>query len=228
MKRRSFVAGAGLFALAPSWVSAQLAKPVAIAGDRFSIDGVDYQLSDIIAPSPFALHAEFEPGEAAGEDTRWGARVVNATSVTSGENLQAQLVRAGAARVAPRSDDFELIDELLAAERIARREAKGLWAMTAYKVHDALDAHPAIGGFHLIEGRVVNTASVKGRFYLNFSEDYPTDFTASTISRNYRIWADDGFDLGQLINRNVRVRGYVSAINGPSITVVHRRQVELL
>ena len=58
---------------------------------------------------------------------------------------------------------------------------------------------------------------IGGRFYLNFGEDYKTDFTATARSSIYNAWARDGFDLAALEGARLRIRGFVSDINGPSI-----------
>ncbi|VAW04602.1 hypothetical protein MNBD_ALPHA05-1847, partial [hydrothermal vent metagenome] len=138
------------------------------------------------------------------------------------------LITMGAARVAPQSDNLELIDQLLATEEAARAARKGLWALPAYRVFDADKAGAAVGRFHLIEGKVRRIAKVKGRTYINFGADYKTDFTASAGARLYRKWAGQGFDLASLTDARLRIRGFVEAINGPSIALTHRRQIEVL
>ncbi len=246
MNRRTFLAGAGAVIASPSR-GEDLLNAKAIAGDRFETATQEYHLADIIAPSAFTLHADAEPyfDEAraklgdlldsarvdvdnAAAKTRWGALVVHARLNGGALTLQERLVAAGAARVAPQTDDLALIDRLLALEAQARARRSGLWALEGFRVFNAGAAEDAIGAYHLIEGQVVRATLARGRFYLNFGEDYKTDFTASAASALYRRWVKQEFDLAALEGARVRIRGFVQAINGPSVDLTHRRQVEAL
>ncbi len=246
MRRRAFIIGAAATMTLPAY-AAPLNGAVAISGARFVADGQEFHLADIVAPSAYALAGDGEPYfDAAkrglerlianaslaitdvGPVTRWGARVVTAERVGEAQTLQHHLIAMGAARVAPQSDNLELIDQLLAAEEAARTARKGLWALPAYGIFDADKADGAVGRFHLIEGVLHGVAKVKSRFYINFGTDYKTDFTASATSRLYRKWAGQGFDLASLTEARLRIRGFVEAINGPSIALTHRRQIEVL
>lgn len=246
MNRRGFLLGVAAVAAAPAR-GEEISDATAVAGDRFTSGDLAFHLADIRAPSAFALHADAEPyfnearavlrGLLAGADisvepaagpTRWGARVVRARRRGDGLTLQERLVEAGAARVMPQTDDFWLIDRLLAAEEKARTDRRGLWRLDAYQVFDAAAADGATGAYHLVEGKVLRALPASGRFYLNFGADYKTDFTAGAASRLYRRWAEDGFDLAALQGARVRVRGFVEWINGPSVDLTHRRRVEVL
>jgi endonuclease YncB( thermonuclease family) len=246
MRRRAFIIGAAA-TIAPSAYATPLNGAVAISGGRFVADGQEFHLADILAPSAYMLAGDAEPYfdkakrglerllanaslniTDAGPVTRWGARVVTVKRVGEAQTLQHHIIAMGAARVAPQSDNLALIDQLLAAEEAARAAGKGLWALSAYRVFNADKADRAVGRFHLIEGKVRRIAKVKGRVYINFGTDYKTDFTASAGSRLYRKWAGQGFDLASLTDARLRIRGFVEAINGPSIALTHRRQIEVL
>ncbi len=243
MRRRAFLIGAGAAAAMPRAVAETGVE--ALAGDRFRIDDQDFQLSDIRAPSAYALHADAEPHfeeskralekalngavpdwRETAQPTRWGEKVVRADS--EGASLQERLVEAGAARVVPLTGDLDFIGRLLTLEAGARALRRGLWALDAYRVFDAIAPEAAVGAFNLIEGAPVKAAKVGGRFYLNFGEDYKTDFTASAASGLARRWAKAGFDLARLNGVKIRVRGYVDEINGPSVDLKHIRQIEIL
>ncbi len=219
----------------------------ALAGDRFSIDGQEFHLANIIAPSEYALGARSAPyfegakqrlaqllaGAAleivdVAAKTRWGGRVVIARRVDDKQSLQHLLISAGAARVAPQTDDHTTIDELLALENEARRSRRGLWSRQFYKIHNAQSAETAIGAYNLIEGTVLRAVRARGRFYLNFGDDYKTDFTASAPSRAYQRWKKNDFDIALFEGATLRIRGFVNRINGPSIDLKHRKQIELI
>ena len=259
MRRRGFVFGAGAAlscALTATRASAQngtVQAYTALSGDHFVRGDTEYRLADILAPGLYTLGEErpvfFSRSKTALQDllnggdailtelaapSRWGVKAVAAAS-RSGDDFAALLVGAGAARVAPQTDDLARIDGLLALEGAARREGRGLWAYDAYRVrraNDLDDATGAVGEFCLLEGTVRRAAAARARVYLNFGDDYRTDFTASAASRLARRWRETesgaGLDLAALEGRRLRVRGVVAAINGPSIDLTHARQVEII
>ncbi|MEO1241809.1 MAG: thermonuclease family protein [Pseudomonadota bacterium] len=218
---------------------------VALSGDRFRIGEDDFQLADILAPSLYALQSMSPPYVNEAKEhlqqlltnspfefddiappTRWGMRVVRTGESEKTASLEQRLIAAGAARVAPQTDDIAFIERLLTVERIARQGKKGLWSLDAYQVFDADNATGAIGGYHLVEGSVVSARKARSRFYLNFGDDYRTDFTASTTSILYRRWVKAGFDLASLQGARLRIRGFVVDINGPSVDLTHESQIE--
>lgn len=244
MKRRVFLVGAAAFIASPL-SAANTNGAVALSGDRFRIGEDDFQLADILAPSPYALQSTSSPYvneakahlqdflenssfafDAIAPPTRWRVRVVRTKSAGDATSLEERLIAAGVARVAPRTDDIAFIERLLTVERIARQGKKGLWALDAYQVFNADNATDAIGGYHLIEGTAVSAHKARSRFYLNFGDDYRTDFTASATSTLYRRWVKAGFDLASLQGARVRIRGFVVDINGPSIDLTHKSQIE--
>ena len=253
VRRRGFLLGGAAAIAAPGLGaptrSAAADGYAALSGDRFVQGDAEYRLADITAPPLYTLDGErpvyFEESKAALQDlldshgavmtdlaapSRWGVKTVAAAGGPGGD-FAAALVGAGAARVAPQTDDLARIDALLAAERKARREGRGLWAHDAYRVrraNDLDDAAGATGGYCLFEGTVRRAAQARSRHYLNFGDDYRNDVTASARNRLARRWSGAGLDLAALEGRRVRVRGFVEAINGPSIDLTHMRQVEIV
>jgi len=246
MNRRLFLSAAA--GLLPQNAHAQILRgAVAVSGDRMMVDGAEYQLSDIAAPpiyhlskdvsvymaeSKAALARLLRGGavelSAQGEPNRWGVISVRARIAGQQATLQEMMISAGAARVSPTSDDVEFIDHLLMLEQAARAAQRGLWLLPDYRVRSSLAAGDTVGGFHLIEGVVKQAKLVKARFYLNFGDDYRTDFTAGTVSANYRRWLKRDFDMEALRSARVRIRGFVVWINGPSIDLAHMKQIEIL
>jgi micrococcal nuclease len=143
--------------------------------------------------------------------------------------IQETMLREGWARVYTFPDNRLFARELYAAETVARSARRGLWAHPDYAVRKADPAalKSDIGTFQIIEGRVADAAKVRGRFYLNFGEDYRTDFTASIAPEVAKIFTA-ALDPLALEGRMVRVRGYVRDFNGPSIDLTHPEQVEVL
>jgi len=143
--------------------------------------------------------------------------------------IQGQLLSDGLARVYPFADNRALIDDMLILERQARDANVGLWANDFYRILDHNDAAGGLDGYALVEGRVTNAAVVRGRGFLNFGEDYRTDFT---ISIDPEFFDDNfeaaGIDLDRYVGARVRVRGWLRKINGVSVDVTHPQQIEIL
>ncbi|WP_375206662.1 thermonuclease family protein [Hyphococcus sp.] len=244
MRRRGFLAGAAALCASNGFANMKGAGPLALSGDRFSMDGAEFMLADVTAPPLYVLGDErpphFAPSRAAlqslltgGVDvedvlppTRWGVRPVIARKGTN--TLQELLTAKGAVRVAPQTDDHDFIRRLLALEKEARAALRGLWALDKYKIFDATSATGAIGAYHIIEGAVLRAEKHGSRFYLNFGDDFRKDFTAGAASRLSSRWKKDGFDLAALAGARIRARGFVEAINGPSIDLKHPLQIERL
>ncbi|GJL92593.1 hypothetical protein [Hyphococcus sp.] len=245
MRRRGVLAGLAGLAAFPARAQNAGVQPKALSGARFVLGDQEFLLADVIAPPLYTLTkgapSHFEASrQALGEllsdalditdvlpPTRWGVHRISAINI-QGKSLQSILVAKGAVRVAPESADNVRITELLVLESGARLALRGVWALPAYHVFSADNASGAIGRFHLIEGRVKSAEKHGSRFYLNFGDDYRTDFTAGAASALYGKWLKAGMDLGELQNARVRIRGYVGAINGPSIDLKHPLQIERL
>lgn len=237
MNRRALIVSA-FAAVAPPLLARGAAPPGAVSGDSLiDVDG-EIRLADIAAPpssAPFAdearaaldrlLGGSLQVEEVAARD-RWGRRVAKVVDA-GGAALQERLIAAGAARVRPETDDYAFIRRLLEREREARAARLGLWRLADYRIRDSADAADAIGGFHLVEGVVRTAEKVRGRVYVNFDDDFRTDFSLTAKSGLARRWARDGLvDLVGLAGARLRSRGYVASINGPSIEVAHPLQIE--
>ncbi|MGE0408390.1 MAG: thermonuclease family protein [Amphiplicatus sp.] len=205
--RRRFLIGGAL-----AWAAAAAAREVRL---------VDIILDELVSiPKDAVIEDAMAPD-------RWNRRVAKVI-LSDGGTMQERLVASGEARVRPESDDRPFIQRLLALEGEARATRRGLWRAPAFRVFDAADAAPAVGAFNLVEGVVVTAAKRGGRVYLNFGEDYRTDFTAAAKPSAARRWAKAGLDLVALADARLRLRGHVVWINGPSIEIVHPMQVECL
>jgi hypothetical protein len=80
----------------------------------------------------------------------------------------------------------------------------------------------------LIEGKVVNTADVRGRTYLNFGTDIDTDFTVAIAKNALPLFAQARLDPLALKGRTIRVRGFIREYKGPIIDVDEPEQIEVL
>ena len=145
-----------------------------------------------------------------------------------GEWLQGKLLERGLARVYSFADNRVRIAAMLALERKARAEKRGIWAHPFYRVLDVDGAAGHLSRFALVTGRVQKALVVKGRGYLNFGDDWRTDFTIAISPKARRVFERDGIDIRAYADKHVRVRGWVKRFNGPMIEVTHPEQIEIL
>lgn len=148
--------------------------------------------------------------------------------LADGTWLQEALLTAGLARVYTFADNRALADRLQAAETAAREAGRGIWIHPFYAIIAADNADLRLDEFALVEGRVLETAVVRGRAYLNFGADWKRDFTVSVAPADLRTMTRGGFDPTALAGRRIRVRGWIEWLNGPMIDLTHPEQIEVL
>ncbi|MBO6784159.1 MAG: thermonuclease family protein [Alphaproteobacteria bacterium] len=142
--------------------------------------------------------------------------------------IQGRLLGDGMARVYSFPDNRALVHEMLAREGHAREARDGIWALPYYVVLDTEASAAHVDRFALVEGRVLETARVRGRTFLNFGPDWRTDFTIAISAKNWKSFAAQGISHEDYAGRRVRVRGWLKSRNGPMIDVTHPEQIEVL
>lgn len=145
--------------------------------------------------------------------------------------VQGAMLLAGYARVYTFADNRDRAADLYAAERQARAARAGIWALDWYRIRPAADP-VALGRdtntFQVVEGRVAATGRGGDRVFLNFGDDYRTDFTAALDASALRLFRAARLDPATLAGRNVRLRGWLRRENGPLIDISHPEQIEVL
>lgn len=182
-------------------------------------------LADILSPNPdvmagwlaeYTLQKEF-PFTAIGED-RYGRTLVESS-------LQADLLNDGAAVYY--ASVGKIPDVWRAAENRARTAKHGLWDDRAETVLIGVaDAAEAIGKFKVVEGTLTRTYEAKSATYLNFGEDWHTDFSITIPAKNRRSFKSMLVTLKP--GDRLRVRGFVYQENGPMIAVTRPDNLEKL
>lgn len=168
-------------------------------------------------------------------EDRYG-RILAFPLLANGQSAQARMVEAGFARVMGSPDNRACLGELLALEAKARAMRRGIWADPFYRVLDAHDVAMLArseGRFEIVEGKVREAASIRGRLYLNFGDDRHADFTVTVAPVDAKLfkdgkWAPIFSDLPGLAGRRIRVRGIVESFHGPEIVLTHPEQIEFL
>ena len=69
---------------------------------------------------------------------------------------------------------------------------------------------------------------MRGRAYLNFGEDWRSDFTVTLSPAVRRRFERDGIDPVSYGRRRVRVRGWIKSFNGAMIEASHPEQIEVI
>ncbi len=145
--------------------------------------------------------------------------------------VQAEMLKAGLARVYSFPDNRSCLAELMAAEAQARADRVGIWRDPYYAIRDAGDVETLLereGGYELVEGRVLNADTVGNRVYLNFGRHWKEDFTLVIEAPGLRIFEEAGLDPLALENAVIRVRGWIDDLDGPRMAVTHPEQIEIL
>lgn len=142
--------------------------------------------------------------------------------------VQGEMLRRGLVRVCTSADNPALAAEMLALEAEARAARRGLWASSLYSIRTPGDAGGYVDSFQIVEGRVLAVASRRGWIYVNFGPDWRTDFTLAIAAGDRRVFAAAGLDSATLVGARLRVRGWLTARNGPMIEATHPQQVERL
>lgn len=160
---------------------------------------------------------------------RHGRVLAHLARADEGLWIQGAMLRRGMARVYSFPDNRKAIAPMLALERLARAEKRGIWAHPFYAIVPHGKAGRYIGTFQLVEGRVRRTAVIRRWAYINFGADWRRDFTISIRRRDLRRFRKAfGRKLKALEGKWVRVRGWLRWFNGPMIEATHRGQIEVL
>jgi len=141
--------------------------------------------------------------------------------------LQAHLIDSGLARVHTHKDIRACAKPLLAREADARAAKRGLWAHAVHRLRGADELAGDIGTFQIIEGTPLAIVTRRDRTYVNFGPDYRTDFTATIARRDLKRFTQAGIDPVTWRSKKIRVRGWLSLLNGPEIELTHPEQVEI-
>lgn len=142
--------------------------------------------------------------------------------------LQGALLARGLARVMSLPGNTAAIAELLRIEAAARAAGIGLWSDPNYQVLTPAAIAVGVNGYQIVEGMAVDAAFFGGRGYLNFGDDYKTDFTITYDARARRLFEQAGLDPLALKGRRIRARGWLEYFNGPMIELSHPEQIEVL
>lgn len=220
-----------------------------INAKSFSLQtGDTVRLASLQAPNVQETTGKKRPGEPMGEQAREAlqslvqgkevrlelgdeprdrhGRLVAQAYLADGQWIQGALLEAGMVMVYPFSDSGAQLDDMLQLEQQARSAKKGIWAHPYFSVISDREAADYKERFKLVEGTVQEVAEVRGNTYLNFGEDWKTDFTAFIAKEDRKYFKTT--DLESLKHKKIRVRGWLYSRNGPAMDLNAPGQIELL
>lgn len=142
--------------------------------------------------------------------------------------VQGQMLQSGMARVYSFPDNRAMVAEMLELEKAARKAKAGIWGDPFYQVRTPENLDRFIGTFQVIEGVVFDAAAVRGATYVNFEEDWRSDFTLFIRKKVLALFDEAGINPLMLKGKRLRVRGWLKKRNGPMIEVTHPEQLEIL
>ncbi len=222
----------------------------AVTGDSFlTREGREIRLASVLAPG--------SDGETPGEDILAASRDALTRAVGEGTLriapvgegtdrygriiadvfvgdvwLQARLVGEGVLRVAPDIASAPCSVVLLRVESDARAANDGHWGDAYFRVLSLGDIMAGedrlAGSFQIMEATILDVTSYRGRYFLNFGDDYRTDFTVTIAPDDMRHFRAGGIDPDIWAGRRVRVRGWMETYNGPNLPIAAPEAIEVL
>ena len=113
---------------------------------------------------------------------RYGRHLAQLFVEKDGESqwVQGEMLAKGQARFYGLLDNFSCAQELLAHEAQARAQRIGIWSVALYRPKQAALINVLMAlrsSFQIVEGRIANVSRTKSAVYLNFGQDWKTDFT---------------------------------------------------
>jgi micrococcal nuclease len=158
---------------------------------------------------------------------RWGRSLAHIVR-DDGYWLQGALLMDGLVRVYTQPRTATGATLMLDLERTARAARRGIWSDRFYRIRNPAETWNDLDSVQIVEGRVVDAATVRGTTYLNFGTDWRSDFTFRIESNARRAFKRVGVDLASLTGVRVRGRGWVFPLNGPMIDLTHPEALEVL
>ncbi len=161
-----------------------------------------------------------------GEKRTFDNQLIAHVLLPNGHWLQHQLVEKGMVFVFPRATQALGLNALYAAELVARSGRDGLW--NELDLLAEAGEQVQTGRFKIVTGEVVAAARVGNRLFLNFGENWRTDFTVEIPSHALRRFKQQGIDPLDWQTFRVEARGWVTWKGGPHILLEGPSQIRTL
>ncbi len=142
--------------------------------------------------------------------------------------IQGEMLKAGLARVQTFPHNRAFAAEMIALEQTARRKSSGLWVMEYYRPKDHAMAGRHHDSFQIIRGTVRDVTRIRTSYYLNFGDDWQSDFTIIIKPLPARKFINAGISPVQYEGKKIEIRGWLKSLNGPMIEASHPEQITII
>lgn len=141
--------------------------------------------------------------------------------------VNGRLVELGAAVARPYPPNTKHYKDLKRKMERARDEKLGVWADVDRWMIPAEDAGRHIGLSKTVVGKVLRTEKKGFGVFLNFGEDFSSDFTVFIPAKNLPYFRDEGIEDPASLYRGkvIETTGTIREHNGPSISIKHPGQI---
>lgn len=164
---------------------------------------------------------------------RYGRHLAHLFLTEGGQRLwvQGEMLQLGLARAYALPGDSTCLSELIANEAIGRTAGAAVWASPLYAERPAEKSFLLASlrnTYQIVRGRIVSVTRTKGAVYLDFGEDWHTDFTVSIGKRVLSLDKDFDAGLEALKGKTIEVRGWIERRNGPAIVLSSPHELKVL
>lgn len=163
-----------------------------------------------------------------GANTNRLGEIVAHVVMADGTWLQHSLISEGHIFVFPRPTRRRGLAVLFQAEDAARASRKGLWALDNLRPIEATNPSIRAGWFHIVTGTVLNAQQVRQTIYLNFGDDWRTDFTVEIPASAFGHFEKAGIAPLSFEGKRVEVRGWIDFKGGPRLLLQGPGQIREL
>jgi len=143
-----------------------------------------------------------------------------------------EMLKQGMAHLYTFPKNVSKFEELKKAEDYARNKKLGLWSHKRWQVQNANSTQKVekyrFGKYQVFEGKVKECKKVKGTVYLNFADNWRTDFSVAIKEKYFEYFNKQNINPESFYcNKNLRIRGILIPVNGALISVTHPQQLEI-
>lgn len=150
-----------------------------------------------------------------------------------GTFVNKEMISQGLAHLYTFPKNVSKSEELKKAENISRKQNLGIWSHKRWKIQNANDISKLekfrFGKFQIFEGKVKECRTIKNRTYLNFADNWRTDFSVEIKEKFYSYFEKENINPKSFYcNKNLRIRGILIPVNGALISVTHPQQLDIM
>ena len=150
-----------------------------------------------------------------------------------GTFVNAEMLKQGLAHLYSFPKNVSKYEELKEFENFARSKNLGLWSHERWKIQDANSTKPIekfrFDKYQVFEGKVKECRTVKDKVYLNFADNWRTDFSIQIKDSYFEYFKKANINPQNFYcNKKLRIRGILIPVNGALISVTHPQQLEVL